>query len=286
MRPEPPDREPLLDAFVAGLRHPSVADDPFGALAAALGALGVEPESVSVTVEPGNRRRLALYRRLIVARHRAALAATLPRTVELLGEERVAAALDAFLAERGARSPYLRDLARAVVEHGAARWGADPSLPPYLLELADFELARLEVAAAEDDSREPARPLTKDSRLRFQRAARLTHTEHPVHRAPPEEPGGVAPGGYWLLSYRDGGRGVRTLELSPFAAAAVQTLLDGETLERAAAAATAACGRPSCDELLSELAAVLDDLEARGVLLGAAETTPPKVRTPAESHPR
>jgi hypothetical protein len=72
-----------------------------------------------------------------------------------------------------------------------------------------------------------------------------------------------------LLAYRDESHAVRWLELTPLAAAVVARLADGEAL---GAAVEAACAdhQTAPAAVLPDVAKLLADLGARGVLLGGA----------------
>lgn len=211
-----------------------------------------------------------IYRELVHARFRGALEVTIPRTLARLGAVRVEVDLEAFVALRASRSPYLRDVAREFVEFAAERWRGDPGVPRYLSDLVRHELLPFEIAAAENDPPCAFGDLSVDACLRFQSAARLVHYRHAVHLLPEKVEDRSKPEERecWLLAYRDAGGRPRFLELSGLAAALVARLMRNEPLGVASSASCTDVGLAVNDAALADIAVLLDDLERRGALLG------------------
>lgn len=269
MPPEPPCHAPLEGALADYLRRreapAELARDAPGFLA----KHGASPADVAQLDSPVGRARLELYRELVHARLHGAVEATLPRTVALAGARRIEEEIAAFLEQQPSSSPYLREVVVDFVAFVAPRWAGDGELPPHALDLARFELAHVEVAAGLDDEPREARDPSADAPVRVQRAARLERLEHAVHRL--AEGAAEAPerGDFRLLAYRDPEGGTRLLELSQLAAKLFERLREGEALGAAVQAACVDAGVACDDAALAEIAALLDELAERGVLLGA-----------------
>lgn len=270
MLPEADPGEPCLSALVGVVRREDARPLSAEEFTRALAATGLGDDDLRAFQDPLVRERLELYRTLVHARIRGALEVSIPETLERLGPARTAALVARFVAERGSRSPYLRDVAGEVVELAAAAWRDDPSVPGYLADLARWELVSFEVGAAEDDEPVPERELAAVDGLRFQQAVRLLRLDHAVHRRAGAQAEAPAEGEHWLLAYRDASGGARLLELTPYGAAAIGRLLAGESLADAARGAASDAARPLDDRALADLALLLEDLEQRGALLGAA----------------
>ncbi len=208
--------------------------------------------------------RLGVYRRLARAAMNDAIGSILPRTVALLGA-RLDDELARFYAERGPRTHYLRDVPLELVEHAWRRWRDDPALPPHLADLARLEALELTVAIGDDDDARARPELRLDARAVFRAAVGQVSLAHAVHED--GEPPARRP--VSLLVYRDAEHALRTLELTPAAAAIVTRLRAGEPLGIAIEAGAADAGVPVDDALLAGTARFLADLAERGVLLGS-----------------
>ncbi len=241
---EPPTSEGALERWLA-------AQPASGADREALAGLGP--------------KRAFLYRSLVKKSLRSAVEVELPRTARRLGA-RFDAEVDRFLAEEMPRSHYLRDVAFELVAWAAPRWQADPSLPPFLSDLARHELSAFEVAGARAEA-----PLEADPSLDLERAVvldpsvRVRRYGYPVHRLGDDD-ATLEPSLTTLLVYRDHEHDVRYLDLTPLAGLLVEHLLAGEPLGRAITEACAALGVAFA---LDDSARFLADLAERGVLRGA-----------------
>jgi hypothetical protein len=164
----------------------------------------------------------------------------------------------------------LRDVPAELVEWAGPIWRADESVPGYVPELAEHELATFWLASS-DPAPAPSfevgtaidRPLVFATPLRFAHyrwavqeliaPSELTRAKPPTRRE------------VHLLGYRDPSHAPRWLELSPLAAAIVERLLRGEPL---GAAVTVACTDRGASIDTVELARMLSDFASRGILLG------------------
>jgi len=205
--------------------------------------------------------RVAIYRRLVRNTLEGVAHKLLPRTREQMGED-FDRDFARFLAERGPRTHYLRDVPQELVAWARERWERE-GRPAWLVELARHEIASFAVSVvphvAEHKAAEVAldRPLLLSSVVRVERYAFAVHES-----ATPPPARDVA-----LLYYRDAEHALRTLELSPLAAALVERART--PLKDAIAAACEATGSTLNDDVLASIARLLADLGERGVLLGA-----------------
>ena len=212
-------------------------------------------------------KRLFVYRKLVRKGLSNAIAEEIPLTRARLGD-RFDAEVSAFFDEAMPRSHYLRDVAFELVEWARPRWTGDPTLPPFLGDLATHELSAFEVAAARatDASTPAASPeLALDRPVVLHASTRLRRYGFPVHRLA-ESDTDLAPAVTALLVYRDAEHEVRYLELTPLAAGIVDRLLANATL---GAAITEACTALGAGLSIEESARFFADLAERGVLLGA-----------------
>jgi len=225
--------------------------------------------------------RLLVYRRLVRGTLREAVELAIPRTLARLGgvfDEY----FERFLAERGPRTHYLRDVTTELLDFCAPLWAEDARVPAWALDLARHEALQIVVSSL----REPVTarelgPLELDRGLCFVEAARIARYAFAVHRLASDEADRTPPERVptALFVYRDPEHDVRYLELSPLAAALLERLLRGETLKASLLEASAETGTDPA-AALDGTARLLADLAARGALLGAAAA--PRVETPPD----
>ncbi|HEY3496803.1 MAG TPA: DUF2063 domain-containing protein [Polyangiaceae bacterium] len=225
-----------------------------------------------------NLERLLVYRTLVRTRLREAIELAIPRTLARLGtlfDEY----FDRFLAERGPRTHYLRDVTSEWLDHAAPLWRADPRIPPYLHDLARHEALEIVVASGADVAPgTPTGELALDRRLSFIEAACVVRYAFAVHTLPEEladrsEPPSRATA---LFVYRSPEHDVRYLELTPLAAAILEQLLAGAALGEAVTFAARTAAVPLTPAVLEGTASLLADLADRGALLGASKEEPLK----------
>jgi uncharacterized protein len=242
-------------------------------------ARGVEGQDVACSF--GHRRGLAVYRSLVRNGLSSVVLRRLPRTRARLNgacEGRFDGDLAQFLAERGPRTRYLRDVPAEFFAWAVAGWMAEPRVPRCVPDLAAFELACFDLVAFEHAP--PPEPLAApaiDRALVFTPSTRIRRYAWAVHELNDADDSTETPAcrDVNLLGYRDSDHVVRWLALTPLAAAILDRLLGGEpmglAIERACEALHAAADR-------TEMARLFADLANRGVLLGArqheAESTP------------
>ena len=252
-------------------------------LRAFLASHGADPGDIeAIAAAPP---RLAVYRSLVRNGIGAVALRMLPRTrahLQAACPGRFEADLRAFAQSPGPRTHYLRDVPGELLAWAAPRWKADPAVPAYLVDLATHELTHFVVSAVASavgsasveggGPREPAE-LSLDRSLLFADGVRVVGYGWAVHEL--GDPAGDASAlqapsrrDVTLLAYRDDTHAVRWLELSPLAGAILTTLAAGVALGPAVLEACAAHGVAPAP-VLADIARLLAELAARGVLLGA-----------------
>lgn len=257
----------LIRAFVAAVCEtdaPTRIREDMGSFLDRHGVAALDRSALIAQAE-----RLLAYRGMVHRRLREVIGEFLPRTCEMLGARRFRAEFAAFMAARAPRSVYFREVPGEFLAWGSARWGEDPTLPPFLVDVARHELIDAEIGNTLGGGEVPSgQSLALDRPVQFDGSARLVRYSFAVHRD--EDPPAQVPTA--ILGYRDrASHAVRLLELSPRAAAVCDRLLDGEILQAAIQGGCAAAAERLDDELLADMASLLTDLCERGVILGALD---------------
>lgn len=219
-------------------------------------------------------RRLGLYRRLV--RHNVVnvVSVMLERTEARFEANKPGAfraSVDAFLAQEGPKTPHLRDVPGEFLAWASPRWRNDGSVPAYLADYAEFELAEFTVGVLpRAESPPPLTEVAPDRPLVFADPRRVLHLGWAVHEIAAED-AAAAPEArpVHLLVYRDAEHHTRFLDLTDAASAILERLFEGLPLARAIVEACAATGLPVDQTVLAGAARLLADLGERGVLLGA-----------------
>jgi len=216
-----------------------------------------------------NVERLLVYRDLVRKTLVGALKLAIPRTIARLGA-RFEHELSLFLAERGPRTHYLRDVTRELMEFWAPRFRDGAVGPRYLLDLARHEALEISVASSPDAAPGSTDELSADARLLFSPSLVVARYDYAVHRLPADEDDRSEPllVETALAVYRDAEHDVRYLELTPLAAKILELLLDGEALGRAVARACEASGVALEPSVIDGTSRLLADLAERGALVG------------------
>jgi hypothetical protein len=264
--------EALCRAIADACLGAGAGDAIAGDLAGWLERHGVEADDVRAILAAPHR--LGVYRSLVRNGLSTVVARILPRTRARMNAAcagRFDADLAAFVDEIGPRTHYLRDVPAELVAWAEPRWRGDARVPAYLVDLALFELAHFTVACAADPPHE-AEPgeVALDRPLAFADSLRLVDVAWAVHELPAADVADDTPPVHRqvrLLAYRDAEHAVRWLELTPLAAAVLRRLTRGQpfgvAVEQACADHAVAPAAVS-----AEVARLLADLGARGVLLG------------------
>jgi hypothetical protein len=256
----------LADACLDAGAADAIADN----LPAFLEARGVSPDDIAaIASQPA---RIGVYRSLVRNALSSVVLRILPRTRARLNraaDGRFDRDFATFVDRVGARTHYLRDVPAEFCAWAVPSWRSDTSLPRYLPDLASFELASLAVGAAVDaPAGEGFAPVSLERALAIHPSARIERLAWRVHELTQDVDSDDEPaaGDVALLAYRDAEHTVRWLELTPLAAAIVERLVAGAAL---ADGVSAACSAMNARFDAKEVAALLGDLAARGVVLGA-----------------
>jgi uncharacterized protein len=262
--------ETLLGAVDRLIRAPGVEEAVEGDAQAFLEGGGLSRADAEATARFG-AARLLVYRKLVRRGIAAAVRTQMPRAADRLGTK-FDALVDAFVEERAPASHYLRDVAFELVDFAAPRLEADPEVAPFLIELARHELSAYAAGSAPDPERVDRPEVALDRAVVFDPSARVARYEHAVHELSEEVGARDVPrrAATRLFVYRDAEDEIRYLALTPFAAAVVERLLAGDALGAAVKAGAADAGVDLDDAALAGAASLLEDLKARGALLGAA----------------
>lgn len=243
--------------------------------------LSLAPEDAAAFAE-AETRRIHVYRKLVHATLKDVVALEIPRAVARMGQVAYERTLAAWLVEELPRSQILRDVPYELSAWASPRWRRDATLPPYLADLARFELFEFDVYTAEREppawaSRAaPSDELSADQTLAFDGTVRIARFDHAVHELPDDaddrtEPT-ARPSG--VLAYRDSGGRYRQLDLTPLATAIFGAVWrQGAPLATAIQQACQARGRAIDRDVIDGTSRVLEDLAERGAVLGGIATT-------------
>ncbi|MEZ4315412.1 MAG: putative DNA-binding domain-containing protein [Polyangiaceae bacterium] len=218
------------------------------------------------------RERLAVYGGLVGRTVLGAVQNQLPATVARIGGEQLRPLVQSYLEEEPPRSPYLRDVPFEFAIWAATRWQAIDA-PPFLADIARFELLTFAVASVERRARpDTPAPLAANQGVWLEGTVHLARFSHAVHllfdgtgRIDAPEPKETM-----LVLDRDAGDDVRWMELARPAFEVLTRVAGGALLGEAIAAAAQAVGRPMDAVWIDEISGVLAVLAERGALFGAA----------------
>jgi hypothetical protein len=237
---------------------------------------GVDDEDIAAILAAPPR--LPVYRSLVRNGLGSVVQRMLPRTRARMNAScagRFDADMAVFAQKVGPRTHYLRDVPAELFAWAEPRWRVDATIPPYLVDLAAYEIAAFAVAAsASVRTPEASAEVAVDRPILFAESARLMRFAWAVHELPASEEDTIEPArrDVRLLAYRDADHAVRWLELTPLAAAVVERLLSSEPLGSAVELACADHGAAPA-AVLQDVARLLADLGERGVLLGARQSS-------------
>ncbi|MFO7563702.1 MAG: hypothetical protein R6X02_13725 [Enhygromyxa sp.] len=251
-------------------RDPALRDRFAQAPEATLGELGLDEGERAGMLRYGPSRLLA-YHEMVHTRLLGTIRTFMGGAAERLGRDRLRAEVDAWIAEAGPKTRYLRDVPAEFLAWARPRWEADASLPPWLPELAAHQVL---IRTIRNEPREIGAPtgvkLDLDRPIACNPTVRVLRYRWSVHRLPkqlgPEDaPAEDAP---IVIGHRNRAQRSSFFELEPRLAHMLELLLAGKTLREALFGACEAVGETLDDAVLSDAALVLADLHDRHVLLG------------------
>jgi len=236
-------------AFTAHLRDPEVNPRPPGVEA----------------------RRMKVYNALLFNNIEGFLLACFPVLRRVLGTRKWAKLVRAFFSTHRSHTPYFRQIPDEFIQFLQSEWTPPEGYPPFLLALAHYEWIELVLSVSNrssDRAIDAAGNLIEGVPLLNPVLANL-HYDWPVHRIAPRRK--VKPAETWLLVFRDADDRVQFSEINAFTARLL-TLLEAGTLNGRAALQMIATEshHPDPALVINAGAALLQDLRARGAILGTA----------------
>ncbi|PRQ00588.1 HvfC family peptide modification chaperone [Enhygromyxa salina] len=249
-------------------RHDRVVADPH----AELTALGLDEAARAGMLACGSQRLLA-YHHMVHGRLFKTVRGFLGGAAGRLGDDRLRADLDAWIADPGPQTVYLRDIPAQFLSWARPGWDADPSLPPWLGELAAHQVS---IRTIRNDPREVG-PQTEvgielERPIACNATVELVRYRWAVHRLPtklgPDAEPEPTPEGQAVIAYRHADDQPRFVDIKPRSAHMLELLIAGKTLREALFGACEATGETLDDEILGVTAVTLADLIDRHVLLG------------------
>ena len=236
-------------AFTAHLRDPEVNPRPPGVEA----------------------RRMKVYNELLFNNIEGFLLACFPVLRRVLGTRKWAKLVRAFFSTHRSHTPYFRQIPDEFIQFLQSEWTPPEGYPPFLLALAHYEWIELVLSVSNrssDRAIDAAGNLMAGVPLLNPVLANL-HYDWPVHRIAPRRK--VKPAETWLLVFRDADDRVQFSEINAFTARLL-TLLEAGTLNGRAALQMIATEshHPDPALVINAGAALLQDLRARGAILGTA----------------
>lgn len=217
-------------------------------------------------------RRLSLYRKLVRGNVTAVCEAILERGhahLQHVAEGAWDAAIDAYLANGGPRTPHLRDVPSELCAVLVPRLMQDARCPSYVIELLRLDLAEFLLGAHVDLAPVGATDIDAEKPVLLRGPHERLRTTHAVHEATSDPKVPVPVRDTRLFLYRNAQNDVSVVVLTPFADELLAGLLNGATLGAAIGEAAAVLRVPVSEGLLTEVAKWLADFGERGVLLGA-----------------
>ena len=217
-------------------------------------------------------RRMKIYTELLYNNVESFLLACFPVLRKMLGARKWAGLVRAFFSTHRSHSPYFRQIPDEFIQFLQNEWTPE-GYPPYLLALAHYEWIELVLSVSNrsvDCPVDAAGDLQKGVPVLNPVLANLRY-DWPVHRIAPRRK--VQPIETWLLVFRDAADQVEFTEINAFTARLL-SLLDSRTLDGQAALEKLAVEsrHPDPALILRAGSALLEDLRARGAIVGTCQT--------------
>ena len=217
-------------------------------------------------------RRMKIYNELLYNNVESFLLACFPVLRKVLGARKWANLVRAFFSTHRSHTPYFRQIPDEFVQFLQNEWLPPDGYPPYLLALAHYEWIELVLSVSNrsvDRSPDAEGDLFNGVPVLNPVLANLRY-DWPVHRIAPRHK--VHPAETYLLVFRDAADQVAFTEINAFTARLVALLEPGILNGRAALEKIATESRhPDPALILQAGGALLNDLHARGAILGASQ---------------
>ena len=229
-------------------------------------------------------RRMKVYNELLFNNIEGFLLACFPVLRQVLGRRKWAKLVRAFFSTHRSRTPYFRQIPDEFIQFLQSEWTPPEGYPPFLLALAHYEWIELVLSVSNrssDRAIDAAGNLMEGVPLLNPVLANL-HYDWPVQRIAPRRK--VQPAETFLLVFRDAEDAVQFSEINAFTARLL-ALLEPATLSgRAALERIAAESRhPDPQLILQGGTALLEDLRARGAILGSCKVNQDETSPTAKS---
>jgi len=217
-------------------------------------------------------RRMKIYNELLFNNVESFLLACFPVLRKMLGARKWAKLVRTFFATHRSRTPYFRQIPDEFIQFLQNEWTPPEGYPPFTLALAHYEWIELVLSVSNRSADRPFNAtgnLTAGVPLLNPVLASLRY-DWPVHRIAPRRK--VQPAETWLLVFRDTDDTVQFSEINAFTARLLTLLEPGTLTGRTALEQFAAESRhPDPAMILQAGGALLDDLRARGAILGVVD---------------
>jgi len=217
-------------------------------------------------------RRMKIYSELLFNNIEGFLLACFPVLRQVLGARKWAKLVRAFFSAHRSRTPYFRQIPDEFIQFLQNEWTPPEGYPPFLLALAHYEWIELVLSVSNrsaDRAVDESGDLLDGVPLLNPVLANLRY-DWPVQRIAPRRK--VQAAETFLLVFRDADDHVQFSEINAFTARLLSLLETGTLTGRAALEQIAAESRhPDPALVIQAGGALLDDLRARGAILGSCQ---------------
>lgn len=225
------------------------------------------PREADLAALHDERERWLMYRRMVRHRLFEMARSGLPKTAELLGKARFDAAVAQYLAERGPRTRFIREIVHELVEHALPGWESDATLPPHVSDLVRYEAAKWRVASAELEP-PPFRELDFEAVAVVNPTVVVVRVHHRVDKDPAAPPRLDEPHSAIVYRKPDSPR-VFTYVLNDVGGRLFEQWSGGVSCAAGARSVLDALGREPDARFIDGMAGVLADLIEQKIILGS-----------------